>query len=240
MFEETLIESARACRGRLRGMPVPLSIALHALVLGGMVGASLWFVEDAPEPPVPVIFRSLAAPPPPLGVSARSNAVRQQTAKRAPSFSRPVAAPTTASPTTEMEVPAAPETDLEEPGLGAGDPNGVPNSAGDGKSDQIGPERAVEGAIRPGGDVRPPQLLERVEPDYPESERKARKEGIVILEAIITTAGFVDDVRVLKSVDPVLDGSAGRAVARWRYRPATLNGRAVRVYLTVTVRFSLH
>jgi hypothetical protein len=30
------------------------------------------------------------------------------------------------------------------------------------------------------------------------------------------------------------------AIARWRYRPATLNGRAVSVYLTVTVTYNLH
>jgi hypothetical protein len=29
-------------------------------------------------------------------------------------------------------------------------------------------------------------------------------------------------------------------VLQWRYTAATLNGRAVRVYLTVTVTFNLH
>ena len=47
-------------------------------------------------------------------------------------------------------------------------------------------------------------------------------------------------MKVLKSVNPLLDASAVRAVQQWRYRPATLNGRAVRVYLTVTVTFNLH
>ena len=69
---------------------------------------------------------------------------------------------------------------------------------------------------------------------------KARMEGVVILEAIITASGSVEEVKVLKSVNPLLDASAVRAVQQWRYRPATLNGRAVRVYLTVTVTFNLH
>ena len=55
------------------------------------------------------------------------------------------------------------------------------------------------------------------------------------LVAFRTASGSVEDVRVLKSVNPLLDASAVRAVGQWRYRPATLNGRAVRVYLTVTV-----
>jgi TonB family protein len=65
-------------------------------------------------------------------------------------------------------------------------------------------------------------------------------EGIVILEAIITAQGNVEDVKVLKSVNPLLDSSAVRAVQQWKYKPATLNGRAVRVYLTVTITFNLH
>jgi protein TonB len=79
-----------------------------------------------------------------------------------------------------------------------------------------------------------------VEPQYPEAARKARMEGVVILEAIITDQGSVEDVRVLKSVNPLLDASAVRAVQQWKYKPATLNGRAVRVYLTVTVTFRLN
>ncbi len=79
-----------------------------------------------------------------------------------------------------------------------------------------------------------------MEPEYPETERRIRKEGTVILEAIITSDGTVDEVKVLKSADAILDEAAKRAVMRWRYRPATLNGRAVRVYLTVTVSFRLH
>ena len=54
---------------------------------------------------------------------------------------------------------------------------------------------------------------------------------------MITAGGAVDDVRILRSANPLLDAAAERAVRQWRYRPATLNGRAVSVYLTVTVTF---
>ncbi|MGH9440809.1 MAG: energy transducer TonB, partial [Thermoanaerobaculia bacterium] len=94
--------------------------------------------------------------------------------------------------------------------------------------------------LRIGGDVKAPILKERVEPVYPEAARKARMQGVVILEAIITAEGNVADVKVLKSINPLLDSAAERAVSRWAYKPATLNGRAVSVYLTVTVNFQLH
>jgi len=49
----------------------------------------------------------------------------------------------------------------------------------------------------------------------------------------------VQEIRVLRSLNPLRDEAAERAVRQWRYRPATLNGRSVSVYLTVTVDFHL-
>jgi outer membrane biosynthesis protein TonB len=43
----------------------------------------------------------------------------------------------------------------------------------------------------------------------------------------------------LKGVDPRLDIEAVLAVSQWRYRPATADGKPVRVFLTVTVTFTL-
>ncbi|MGH9366863.1 MAG: energy transducer TonB [Thermoanaerobaculia bacterium] len=81
--------------------------------------------------------------------------------------------------------------------------------------------------------------MHRVEPAYPEWARKARLEGTLILQAVIDTSGSVQELRVLKSAHPALDAAAEDAVRQWRYRPATLNGRVVSVYLTVTVQFRL-
>jgi len=240
MFEENLIESTRQTSRTLGGMPLPLSVALHALVIGAVVAASLWFAEDAPEPPVPVIFYPPGSPPP-LGGGARSDSVKPPAVKRAISISQPIAIPRTisaATPTTESSTPLG--FDVVEQAGDSGDPKGAFNGTGDGTDGETGPGRRVETAIYPGGDVKPPQLIERVEPSYPEVERKLHKEGIVILEAIITTDGTVDDLRILKSADVILDEAARRAVVQWRYKPATLNRRAVRVYLTVTVTFRLH
>jgi len=92
---------------------------------------------------------------------------------------------------------------------------------------------------RVGGDVTAPRLLTRVEPSYPQGARDERIEGAVILEAVITASGNVADVKVIKSVHPLVDAAATHAVRQWIYRPATLNDEAVAVYLTVTVTFNL-
>jgi protein TonB len=135
--------------------------------------------------------------------------------------------------------PEAPTTEGVEGGVEGGVPGGVMGGVLGGVVGGTGPGTGDE-PLRVGGDVKAPQLINRVEPSYPEAARKARMEGVVILEAIITANGNVEEVKVLKSVNPLLDAAATRAVQQWKYRPATLNGRAVRVYLTVTVTFNLH
>lgn len=87
--------------------------------------------------------------------------------------------------------------------------------------------------------VPKPVLIHRVNPEYPDVARKSRVQGIVILEAVITKEGTVENVKVLRGVHPLLDQAAVNAVKQWRYKPATLNGKPVRVHSTVTVNFKL-
>jgi protein TonB len=63
---------------------------------------------------------------------------------------------------------------------------------------------------------------------------------VVILEAIIDKQGSVTDVRVLRGLPMGVSEAAMDAIRKWKYKAATLNGRAVAVYLTVTVTFQLN
>lgn len=89
-----------------------------------------------------------------------------------------------------------------------------------------------------GGDVKMPRKIVDVAPVYPAIAISARKEGVVILEAVIDKQGNVKDVRVLRSI-PLLDEAAIDAVRQWRYTPTLLNGQPVSVIVTVTVNFTL-
>jgi protein TonB len=91
-----------------------------------------------------------------------------------------------------------------------------------------------------GGEVSPPRLIEKTEPHYPLSARKQKKSGVVMLEAIIDQDGRVETVWVARPADPDLNAAASEAVHQWRYEPALKDGKPVRVFLTVTVTFSLH
>jgi len=103
-----------------------------------------------------------------------------------------------------------------------------------------GVEDITKGAVRAIGEIKPPKLIKKVDPRYPEEARKARVEGIVILEARADERGNVDKVRVLRSKDPYLSQAALEAVRQWKYKPFYRKGKPTPIVFTVTVRFKLH
>jgi TonB family protein len=96
--------------------------------------------------------------------------------------------------------------------------------------------------IRPGGDVQPPQVAKRVEPDFPESARKAlagRKNVYVVAQAVISKYGCVRSIRLIEqSPFPSLNGAAVTAVSEWKVRPAYYEGEPVDVQFNLTINFT--
>jgi protein TonB len=97
---------------------------------------------------------------------------------------------------------------------------------------------APAGAVRVGGNIRPPTRTHFVEPAYPQVARAAAVQGVVIIELTIGEDGAVSNARVLRSI-PLLDQAALDAVRQWRYEPTLLNGAPTPVIMTATVNFSL-
>jgi TonB family protein len=94
--------------------------------------------------------------------------------------------------------------------------------------------------LRIGGNIRQPLRIHNVAPVYPPSMREAGLDGVVPMEAVIGRDGAVISVRVLSAqIHPELAASAVEAVRQWRFDPTLLNGEAVEVVMTVSVRFSL-
>ena len=246
MFDTALIESAHPIRDGRRARSLPLAIGLHAAVLAGLILSALLSTGADPEPPVTIIFPAfLGGSPPPQGNDsppALPRNIRSNTATVRRDVA-PVRIPD--------EVPAAiRDAETHEvvgeanvtgdggDGGSQGSPFGMPGGTGDvptvpgsGGGDEI---------LIPGvNGVLPPVLIRRIEPEYPELARKLHQEGVVILRAVITISGAVDEAQVVKSAGPLLDAAALSAVRRWSYKPATRDGRAVTVYLDVTVSFFL-
>jgi periplasmic protein TonB len=81
-------------------------------------------------------------------------------------------------------------------------------------------------------------LIRRVQPVYPPLARTARIQGPVVLAAVISKAGAIENLRVL-SGPPMLVKAALDAVSEWRYRPYILNNEPVEVETQITVNFTL-
>jgi periplasmic protein TonB len=81
-------------------------------------------------------------------------------------------------------------------------------------------------------------LLFNPVPVYPPIAIATMTEGTVVLAAIISKNGAIENLRVV-SGPAILQQAALDAVRRWRYRPYTLNGQPVEVETTVNVVFKL-
>ena len=81
-------------------------------------------------------------------------------------------------------------------------------------------------------------LTHRVQPLYPPLARQARIQGQVVIRAVISRNGMIENLQVL-SGHPMLVQAAIDAVKQWRYRPYFLNGEPVEVETQVTVNFLL-
>jgi TonB family protein len=97
---------------------------------------------------------------------------------------------------------------------------------------------------RVGGDVTVPIVKHRVEPQFPESARRAMGGGtdvIVILGSVVSREGCVRAVNLLlQSPYPELNGAALQAIAQWTFEPGRLRGVPVDVIFNLTVRFRVN
>jgi TonB family protein len=92
--------------------------------------------------------------------------------------------------------------------------------------------------IRVGGNVASANLINQVMPVYPEVAKTAHISGTVMLHAVISKDGSIETLEFI-SGPPLLMKSAMDAVRQWRYKPTTLNGRAVEVDTTISVVYTL-
>jgi len=181
---------------------------------------------EVPEPPpgpiIPLQKADIPPPPVPEPVTARPLDLARRI---------PIPAPETVAVEPVVEPMSSPVPGLESDALpvwvGA---EPVPPPA----------EPLVVDEWTPGVE-RPVALPGRAEPVYPETARRAKVEGVVVLRARINESGDVESITVLRESRPGLGfaAAAAEAVSTWKYRPGRLDGRPVSVMLTVAVEFKL-
>jgi len=77
-----------------------------------------------------------------------------------------------------------------------------------------------------------------VAPDYPMLARQMKVQGAVILQALISRDGNIEELHIVSGPD-ILADAARQAVRQWHFRPYYQNGRAVQTQARVTVNFTI-
>jgi len=84
-----------------------------------------------------------------------------------------------------------------------------------------------------------PQLINKVEPEYPRMAREAGLEGVVRLDFAVDRNGNVSNIEIVTSGIASLDEAARFAVSQYKYIPACYMGRPIESHATTVIEFLL-
>ncbi len=242
MFEDSLLESGGRLKTK-RGRTTTFAIFLEIIAIGIMVLLPLIFTEALPKqmtmsflvaPPPP--------PPPPPPAAAPVKIVKQiQTDIVNGALRTPTKIPQKIQMIKEDEAPPQ----MAATGVVGGVPGGIPGGQMGGviggiiSSTPVAvPKVATPQRVRVSAGVTSGLLIKRVQPNYPPLARQARIQGTVVLHAVISKEGAIENL-TLVSGHPMLAPAAIDAVKQWRYKPYLLNGEPVEVDTEVQVNFTL-
>ena len=239
MFADSLLETSWAYRGR-RSWTTLTSFGLQAVVIGVLLMIPLLTTVGLPTSrTVSTPIREFRRNP---DVAPRTPPGRVHATQVVPYTGRLMAPGRIPRSIPTTDGPAAPSVSP------AGDPNFY---VGSGIDSGPGIPLPTTGT-RPIAPVPPPtvtrrfrtssmlegSLIRRVQPIYPPLARNARIHGSVVLAAVISKNGTIENLTLIAG-HPMLVPAAIQAVSQWRYRPYILNGEAIEVDTLITVNFVL-
>jgi len=249
LFADVCLETGGLQRRR-RTLATVLSVALQCSLVGGLLIAPLVYTETLPRQQLlSFLMASPPPPPPPPPVPAEAAAKvvqRIETDLVDGSLRTPSRIPQKVQMIREEEAPPT----LSSGGVIGGVPGGIPGGQLGGVIGGIisststlspVPKLAIPASpkrVRISQGVTRGMLIQKIEPAYPPIARAARIQGQVVLVAIISKTGEIQNL-VLVSGHPMLVPAAIEAVKQWRYHPFLLNGEPVEVETTVTLTFQL-
>ncbi len=238
MFEDALMESANQIKTRSKYWSV-VALFVNCAALLALVIWPLLHPEALPTQAMASLLVAPApppAPPPPMPqakLQPRSEIVDSK-------LQMPSKIPRQIKMVTES---ALPQPSMDGVTGMENMSNGTSGSAMNGVWNGITTGRPTVVEARPpnlklSGGVMAGNLLDKIAPQYPVIAKEARIQGTVVLEATVSKAGTIENLRVI-SGPPMLQEAAIDAVRSWRYRPYLLNGEPIEVQTTVNVVFHL-
>jgi TonB family protein len=125
-------------------------------------------------------------------------------------------------------------------GIGTGSDGGV--GPGTGAGDGPGFDHGAGGRIYVAGTggVTNPIPLVSPEAEFSDEARRNKYQGICMISVIVDSRGYPRNPRVVRSLGMGLDEKALDAVQKYRFKPATKDGKPVAVMIGVEVDFRLY
>jgi len=246
MFSDSLLEFG--VQRKRKAFATTTSFILNCIALGILLIMPLVFTEQLPSAQL-LTFLVAPPPPPPPPPPAAAQVQRivhqiQTDVLNTGQLRTPTRIPQKVEMIKEDE---APPPMAATGGVVGGVPGGIPGGQVGGVIGGIisstaslasVPKLAAPQRIRISQGVTRGLLIHRVEPTYPALAKAARVQGEVVLTAVISTSGQIENLQLV-SGHPMLVQEAINAVRQWRYKPYLLNGQPVEVETTITVIFSL-
>ena len=242
MFADSLLETSWAQRSR-RSWTTLTSFALEALAIGVLLLLPLWKTVGLPSARTVSTPISMGRPEPapvqgPRNGTASANAsnfdgIRLMQPSHIPSSVKRGADDASPQP------PGVFTPGMTGIGSGPGLPPGLWSAGGGSRPVPQPPAPAPPTRVTRTSTFLEGNLIRRVQPVYPPLARSVRVQGSVVLIAVISKAGTIDNLRAI-SGHPMLVPAAIDAVSQWRYRPYILNSEPIEVETQITVNFLLN
>lgn len=222
------------------------SLLLSICVLIGSVTALMHALSGRVAKPMQKEAEVVFVEPPKLVESVRtprSKQVSRATPQIVPAHLKKTtveALPLTKQPEPPTEIQKTPLVEADpskEAGVVVGKTSDAEPSMNDASANVAAPETAEAQALPEQASPPIPLASNRL-PEYPSEAKATGKMGLVVLKIVIGANGDVEKVAVLRGERPFIE-AAVEAVKTWKYQPATIDGKPLRVYRIIKIPFQL-
>jgi len=235
MFEDSTFESAGRIHTRSRGWGLA-AFALNGSILAALIVIPLIYPDALPKQMMNIL---ISAPPPPAAPKPVPQTQTKGEFNGRPQFvDMRLTVPSQIPPRIRDIGPERPPGDGQLLTMDNGIPGGDPFRNSGSKPVQVVREEH-KGPVVISQGVAEGMVIQRIVPRYPPIAVASRTQGTVVLQAVISKTGTIENLRVV-SGSAMLQQAAADAVSQWRYRPYLLDGQPVEVETTINVVFSLN
>lgn len=198
-----------------------LIVGGHAILIAAVMTAKMTIPPIIPDPPI--IINSIKLPPDPPPVPEPPVSKKAQLPPESSTYVPPKNLPI---PTFDGPAIDTTNVPIPDPGPAVGT-NPFPDTT-----------RTVDPPVRIAARFATPDWL--IKPPYPNDKRRLEEEAVLRLKLSIDERGRVIAVEPIGKADrSFLEAARRHLIANWRYKPATIDGKAIATSTIVSLTFRL-